>query len=938
MKKFTLIIFLFLVLVNWVFAQSNITLSGTVTSQSNGESLIGASVTLRPSTSGRGRSVAVGLDGSYVISGLQALQYSVEVVYVGFLTLRETIDISGSMSKDFVLEPDNQQIAEVLIQRQDRGTDAEARNLERRSANVINIISAKQIELSPDITVANVVQRVSGLSIERNANGDPQYAVVRGMNKRYNNTLVNGIKVPSPDNDNRFVPLDIFPAIFLEKLTVSKSLSADMEADAIGGTIDMIMKSAPASRRLFEADVQVGGNSMSQDGNFITYDRSEVYRYSPAEYFGPNYEAIPGDFSPLMFTPVMPKILPDLLATASYGDRFLDQKLGILVGGSFQNSYRPNQSYFYDPEPNVAVNNALNMNEMISRRTSTQQQRLAFHAKVDYDLSDRHAFSLYGGQYMLNEFRVREQYRRENFTANDNYPVYPTTRITNSYQTISIADLSGRHHLSPLFNVDWHAVYSLAKNELPDDGVFMRFATWNNAQNTFVNEQPYFQDSPNSRAWERNQDRDISFFLNGTYTPDWFEPLKQVKVGGLYRHKLRDNYYNYYRYNSIIRPLGPRGEDWFNFGDLPWDSFANGYGDGNNSSLVYDANEAISALYVNTNWTIGELEMQVGLRGEHTLQGYEINPLSASTNATDLSRTQNYLNLFPSASLKYALYENAWLKSTYYKAISRPGFFEIVPTVRSAGGGDSFYSERGNPDLRPTIGHNFDVRYELFPTALDQILVGVFYKRLIDPIEYGFPQVTDANSTPNISRILPQNFGNATNIGVELDYTRYFREFGVRLNYTYTNSAITTTKLVQSQEPGSANQYSLVDERRSLQGQSNHVGNISLLYKNIAKQWDAQVVLNYTGERLAVVSPYQGTDQFMSPMAVLDFSLEKGFNKFVVFLKANNLLDTPYKITVDRELSNPDSFYPHQENPTQFANVREDIYGLSFRLGVRFKL
>jgi outer membrane receptor for ferrienterochelin and colicin len=57
--------------------------------------------------------------------------------------------------------------------------------------------------LSPDITVANVIQRVSGLSIERNASGDPQYAIVRGMDKRYNNTLVNGIKIPSPDNENR---------------------------------------------------------------------------------------------------------------------------------------------------------------------------------------------------------------------------------------------------------------------------------------------------------------------------------------------------------------------------------------------------------------------------------------------------------------------------------------------------------------------------------------------------------------------------------------------------------------------------------------------------------------------------------------------------------------------------------------------------------------
>src|SRR5690554_7163703 len=72
------------------------------------------------------------------------------------------------------------------------------------------------------------------------------------MNKRYNNTLVNGIKIPSPDNQNRYVPLDIFPAVFLERLEVYKSLTADMEADAIGGTVNMVMKDAPV-REFLEA-------------------------------------------------------------------------------------------------------------------------------------------------------------------------------------------------------------------------------------------------------------------------------------------------------------------------------------------------------------------------------------------------------------------------------------------------------------------------------------------------------------------------------------------------------------------------------------------------------------------------------------------------------------------------------------------------------------
>ncbi|MFD2969095.1 TonB-dependent receptor [Sphingobacterium bambusae] len=705
------------------FAQND-NVRGFVVDKQTNEYLTGASVTLQSPNGDVLSSRAVGLNGAFSFSAPTTGSYVLVFDFMGYQQLRVPYVDKGE-DQTYALQPNFNTLSAVEVQAHYKGTDQEARNMEKLSPNVINVISAKQIELSPDITVANVVQRVSGLSIERNANGDPQYAVVRGMNKRYNNTLVNGIKIPSPDNDNRFVPLDIFPAVFLEKLTVSKSLSADMEADAIGGTIDMIMKSVPQNRRLLEADFQLGGNTMSNDGKFITYDRSEVYKRSPAEYFGTDYYAVPGDFSPKMFTPINKQVLPDILASASYGTRLLNNKFGVLVGGSFQNSYRPNQSYFYDPRPNVAASNALNMQQLIERRTSTQQQRMAFHAKLDYNFSPKHTVSVYGGQYLLNEFRVREQYRRDIFSSNDNYPVFPTTRITNSYQTISIADLQGKHQLSNLLLLDWHLVYSTAKNELPDDGVFMRSARWSNAQNGYFDEQPYFQDSPNTRTWERNRDEDISAFVNATYKPNFIEALDQIKIGGMYRSKFRDNFYNYYRYDAIATLTGVRGEDWQNFGDLPWKSFTNGFGDGNRSSLVYDANEAVAAGYINSNWNFGLLALQVGLRAEHTVQGYEINANAAEANATDLSKEQRYINFFPSASAKYALATDNWLKATYYKAISRPGFFEIVPTRRAAGGGDSFYAEEGNPNLQPTIAHNFELRYELFPSALDQILVEI---------------------------------------------------------------------------------------------------------------------------------------------------------------------------------------------------------------------
>ena len=159
--------------------------------------------------------------------------------------IRDTEIVIPLKSDDVVLE------GVTVIANNPGRTEAGARGIERAAMNVVNVMSAKAIELSPDITVANVIQRMSGVTIERNSSGEGQYAILRGMDKRYNYTLINGVKIPSPDNKNRFVPLDIFPSEMLDRLEVTKSLTANMEGDGIGGAVNLIMKDAPSERQFY---------------------------------------------------------------------------------------------------------------------------------------------------------------------------------------------------------------------------------------------------------------------------------------------------------------------------------------------------------------------------------------------------------------------------------------------------------------------------------------------------------------------------------------------------------------------------------------------------------------------------------------------------------------------------------------------------------------
>lgn len=905
--------------------------TGIVFDAQNKERLVGASLTLVNTQTNAVFNVTSGLDGSYSFQSVAPGNYLITITYVGYAELVQSIDVTDTQKQhyEFGLMPGAEELTEIVVSGAMMGTDAQARNIEKAAPTVINVISAKQIQLSPDITVANVIQRVSGLSIERNSSGDPQYAIVRGMDKRYNNTLINGVKVPSPDNENRFVPLDIFPAVFLERLEVYKSLTADMEADAIGGTVNMVMKNAP-NGRLLDADFQIGYNQMNVERPFATYDRSRLNKKSPSELHGPTYRATPDDF-PVENMIIQEKTpMPDVFANVTYGNRFLNDKLGVMVGGSFQNSYRPVSNYFYDPSVDNTEGNPLIMRELIERETSSQLQRIAFHAKADYALNERHKLSFYVGQYFLNEFRVREQLRRESFVTSNNYAVYPITRVSNIYQTISTYDLGGEHNLNSKLDVNWHAVFSHAKNDRPDDGVFSRAGQYDVQTNTVNNEIVYFQGTRNSRVWERNTDQDFSVYVNATYKPGIINDKTAIQFGGVMRSRTRDNYFNYYNYSQIFGQF--RGVDWDDFGDVEFTSMANPLGSGNRSNLVYDATEQVFAGYINTKWMFNNTNIQVGVRAEQTTQGYDINPDAASDDVA-LTGEQNYLHVFPSLSIKQQLNTKASIKATYFKGISRPGFYEIVPTVRSAGGGDSFYSEMGNADLKPSIGHSADLRFEYFPTGIDQLLFGVFYKHILDPIEYGFPQVANTNTAPVTNRILPQNFDNAMNYGIEADLTKYFNKFGVRANYTFTHSAITTDKIVLE---GATRR--LVQQSRPLQGQSAHIANLSLLFKDQKYQWDIQLVLNYTGERIAFVSPFYEADHWMRPMTQLDFSVEKGFDKLTVFAKANNLLNTPYQLYVNKPLAVPTDPYPHQTDPYNIGYVRRDLYGQSYRIGLRYNL
>ncbi|WP_332368610.1 carboxypeptidase-like regulatory domain-containing protein [Spirosoma telluris] len=273
------------------------TIRGRAVDAITGQPVIGATLILETT-----KLYAVsGLDGSYLIKNIPIGTYKIRISYVSYRTMIRDIQLTNDeqiLTLDLPLESEtDRQIAEVTVKaKRDGSSDRTARDLERNALQVTNIVSGRTIELSPDLTVANVIQRVSGISIERNSNGDGQYAILRGMDKRYNYTLVNGVKIPSPDNRYRYVPLDIFPAELLDRLEVYKALTPSMEGDAVGGAINMVMKDAPDHMTVL-ANISSGYSELFFNQPFVSFDANHINSKSPYEQFGNQYSAKFADFN-----------------------------------------------------------------------------------------------------------------------------------------------------------------------------------------------------------------------------------------------------------------------------------------------------------------------------------------------------------------------------------------------------------------------------------------------------------------------------------------------------------------------------------------------------------------------------------------------------------------------------------------------------------------
>ncbi|WP_259069434.1 TonB-dependent receptor domain-containing protein [Mucilaginibacter sp. X4EP1] len=953
---------LYLIILLLIFSSAILkaqTIKGNITDAKNGETLIGATVHIEKGT--YQQNTTVKLDGTYAFKNIPAGEYKLQVKYVGYKTTKEyTVEVKADEVAvlNVAMVDNSTALNEVsIVEHASKETDRSARNDERNATTTLNAVSAASIAISPDVLVSNVLSRVSGITIDRNNTGDAEHVIIRGMDKQYNTTLINGVKIPSPDNKNRYVPLNIFPADLIERIEVSKTLTSDMEADASGGVVNLIMKSAPTGLRI-EGNFGTGYSQIFFNRPYASFDASTVNSRAPGE-INPGQPATISQFPYQNLLTKTGNAPPNATASLTIGNRYLNNKLGVLFSGTYQNLYQGSNDFVVvqentvGPSPNINTpNQETAFQSSYNRQYSSQLNRLGTMASIDYKFDDRNSINLFATYLQLDEHRVRQEqsltyggYSYQGYVGTNGIDDYTETRT--DLQSIFNATLKGKHQITGPFSIDWTFANSEATHKQPDRAEFKTSyqtspgpdgtnepTPGSPGSSTYV--APSVVDGPvtvgnESREWTHNTDKDISGYLNFHYNIHIFDRKATFSVGAMLRHKTRDNFVDSYSLPNTYIPGTDNAE---NYTTIPAAQFSfsganayNAYGSSSTDPGVYTFLENIHAEYAMVQYFVSDrFDFTAGIRTEHTLESYVSNLPDIFPGQTASITYSDYL---PSINAKYQLTDNQAIRGAYFESILRPAFADFIPYPDQTG--DLPYATIGNPYLQHTTINNYDLRYEFFPGAFDEFMAGAFYKNLTNPIE----QVLQSSEQGATLLLKPENLGNAQNYGAEFVAKKFFGNVGVAVNYTYTHSQITTTKGIDVEGV-----VGYRDETRPLQGQAANVGNFSLLYKNPANGLEGQLSLAYTGDRIEAVSNYYGLDTWEKASTFLDFSAQKTFNKrYVFFVKVNNILNTPYELYIKQNNSIDYASimkYADQKSPN-YTTVEYDQFYARYSLGFRFK-
>ena len=811
LKLISSLALLLLVCATFVPAQErrgNIT--GTVT-DSTGAVLPGALLQLQPG----GKRAVSDTQGTFRIGDVMAGSYEVTCTYVGFSVFTSKINVGADqvITLNPVLRISSNEQVTVTSERL-RG-QAEAINIQRTSEDIVQVLPAKIIQSLPNTNIADAVGRLPSVTLERDE-GEGKYVQIRGTEPRLSNTTIDGVNVPSPEGNVRNVKLDVIPAALVERIEVSKTLSANQDGDAIGGSVNLVTKTA-GERPTVEFGAQ-GGYTPIQDGRFLdSFDGTLGKRFGPDHKLGlllggtyDHNERGINDLEPLPQVKQTPDgtniatfTTADLRTYKYYRTRYgfaggADYQLRpgtqVFLKGLYSDFHDYGDTYVYTPNMGAVTGQSGTVTtfdntgyynyrhyvrrpdqQIFSVLTGVEQNWDTVHLAVEFAGSRGHTI---GGQdFATTNFTGPTGVQ---FNVDTKDPLRPQFNVQNNVAVLDPAAYSMSNVILPKYHstqVNFQGGATLVKlyNVGTHYGSFEFGGKVRNAHKT------------------QNQ-ADQNFVANGS------TPLLSQALSGQGNPNYYDGSYtfgpltNYQKIQQLFQSNISQFKPDTNTATI------------NSVGATYDATERIYAGYVMNSLTVRKFRFQTGLRIEATDATYTANSVTATTATnpdgtpvlaiTPVPGSSGYINLLPSVQVQYQIDSNTNLRVSYGRGLSRPNFQDIVPSSQTDQNTTPPSVVRGNPALLATTANNFDVLAEHFMNRLGLVQGGFFYKALTDPIYNTTQTVTDSTGTRQIKQSV--NGPSAYILGLELAYQQrlsflpgLLNSVGVDGNYSYTTSQVT---------------------------------------------------------------------------------------------------------------------------------------------------
>ena len=836
-------------------------IAGTVISY-EGDTLAGCSVQVVGSVIGD----VTGVDGRFSL-GVPPGRIRILASYIGYENYDTVLQVSTTdreIELDIVMTESFVDMGEVIVYGRRASGQAQALRLQQSAITQQTVIHAELFNKYPDITLAETVQRMPGVTITRNR-GEGELVQVRGLPEQYTAISLNGQRLPAvqPEAD-RAGSLDIIQSNLVEQVRVIKARSADMDADAIGGTVDFRIRQP---ERQFEVLVQGGA------GTNFGFDRSEDINTGIAQ------------------------------GAVVLNSELSDEQVYGLLAGSFFRHARGNRMQRYDyGENGVTGRSVSRVRPMDSDRVTSKtgiigaielrpsiynRLRLSYnYSAVDEDVYTRE--TNFGAINAPFENRITTKWKEErrlNMVALEVENNFDKTQLTYA---LSFASTGERL-------VDRQRAYHTVVGDTPRDLTEAEYL----ALNPFDSKYPG-RSIPRQSTEQQNLDLEEDIAIGGINLTRYLNTSRTsfLRAGGRYRIKERTYREFFVRATTSSAPAVAGGA----FADLraegPLFDGPN-LDDGPN----YTAGEKIAAAYLMyvRNWN-AKLSTSTGLRYEYTDVDYEILRGAVRDSFT-------YNDLFPSLNVTYRIRRDRQFRFAYYSAIARVPYATLVPT-------DNFAERRqarldifsvGNTDVDPTYSNNFDLTFERYGRNDGLITVGV-YAKLLD--------------NPTVRTATYQSINDQPVFGYSLRNTPDARLFGAELGF-YQNLAFLNQQLRWLNLNGNLNFNRYRLENSSVEGETlaqapRRSANLSLVYNNPRQRLNLVIAGNYRSSTL----DHLQDDQPVWINAVISLDLAADYELFKdisAYARLNNATDH----RAERYIGKPD-----QDESLLLSSTNYGVWGV----------